>query len=137
MLRFRTPVVRPVLLGVCALAASVLLLSACDTAGCEGGALEVEDVVVGDGVEATTGSTVTVAYTGMLEDGDVFDESASYTAPLSNFIEGFREGVTGMRVGGERRLTIPPEMAYGEAGIAGTIPSCATLVFDVTLLDVE
>jgi peptidylprolyl isomerase len=114
-------------------------LSACDTAGCEGGALLTEDLVVGDGEEATASSTVTVAYTGRLEDGTLFDDATvedPATFDLDGTIQGFRNGIAGMRVGGQRRITIPPEMAYGEEG-NGPVPACATIVFEVTLLDVQ
>ena len=122
-------------------------LSSCDTAGCEGGTLQIEDLEVGDGAEAMVTSTVVVAYVGTFEDGTVFDETEAdmpATFDLSNLIDGFREGIAGndaippMRVGGRRMLTIPPDQAYGESGSAsGAIPPCTTLRFEVTLLDVQ
>ena len=101
------------------------------------------DTVVGTGAEATTGSTVTVNYVGMLPDGSVFDASArhgqSFTFPLGagNVIQGWDRGVVGMKEGGVRRLIIPAQYAYGAAGIPGVIPANATLIFDVELVKVQ
>ena len=99
------------------------------------------DLVVGTGAIAAPGNQVTVAYTGWLHDssrpdakGTQFDSQTSFTFPLGTgqVIRGWDQGVAGMRVGGQRRLVIPPELAYGSAG-RGTIPPNATLVFDITL----
>ena len=103
------------------------------------------DLVVGTGALATPGSTVTVAYTGWLHDssrpdakGTQFDSQTSFSFPLGagQVIRGWDQGVAGMRVGGQRRLVIPPDLAYGSAG-RGTIPPNATLVFDITLNSVR
>lgn len=116
----------------------VLLLAACDTnEACEEGMLQIQEVTVGSGDEASASSTVTAAYEGRLEDGTVFDSNDGALFNLGNTIRGFRDGIAGMREGGERQLTIPPNLAYGEEGIPGTIPGCATLTFDVELLNVQ
>ena len=100
------------------------------------------DIVEGDGAEATTGSTVTVNYTGWLTDNVKFDSSVDsgqpmpFTLGVGQVIPGWDEGVAGMKVGGIRQLVIPAELAYGETG-SGMIPPGATLVFEVELLDVQ
>ncbi len=128
------------------LASSVLLLAllvfavaACDSSDPddEEATVEIETLEEGDGAEATVSSTVTVDYEGRLENGTVFDEGQGVTFALSEVIPGFRRGIVGMRVGGRRRITIPPELAYGSSGRGDVIPPNATLVFDVTLLAVE
>jgi FKBP-type peptidyl-prolyl cis-trans isomerase len=101
------------------------------------------DLVPGEGGEATAGQTVTVHYTGWLLDGPKFDSSRDRNEPFvfplgqSRVIRGWDEGVAGMRVGGQRRLVIPPELGYGDAGAGSLIPPGATLVFDVELLGVR
>ena len=108
------------------------------------------DETIGTGHEAAAGRTVTVHYTGWLYDeskpdhkGKKFDSSHSrrepFTFPLGKgrVIRGWDDGVAGMKVGGRRTLTIPPEYGYGAAGAPGAIPPNATLVFDVELLDVR
>lgn len=104
------------------------------------------DLVVGTGASAAVGNTVTVSYTGWLHDstkpdakGTQFDSSASFSFPLGagRVIRGWDQGVIGMRVGGQRRLVIPPELAYGNTSPGGAIPANATLVFDITLLNVQ
>jgi FKBP-type peptidyl-prolyl cis-trans isomerase FkpA len=101
------------------------------------------DLVVGTGTVAVATSRVTVSYTGWLYDtsrtdgkGTQFDTSSNYTTLLSQVIAGWRQGVPGMRVGGSRRLIIPPELAYGSSG-SGSIPPNATLIFDIGLLAVQ
>jgi FKBP-type peptidyl-prolyl cis-trans isomerase len=103
------------------------------------------DLVVGTGTLAGNGNRVTVSYTGWLHDssrtdakGTQFDSSTSFAFVLGTgaVIQGWDRGVAGMRVGGQRRLVIPPELAYGSRG-SGPIPPNATLVFDVTLLNVQ
>jgi FKBP-type peptidyl-prolyl cis-trans isomerase len=103
--------------------------------------LVIEDVVVGDGAEAKPGGTVTVHYLGVdYETGEEFDSSwsrgQSISFPLGNLIKGWQEGIPGMRVGGRRQLTIPPEKAYGPAG-GGHRLSGKTLVFVIDLLAVK
>jgi peptidylprolyl isomerase len=106
--------------------------------------LVIEDLVEGDGREATTGDSVEVHYVGVAwSTGRQFDASWDRRSPLSftlgqgRVIEGWDRGVTGMRVGGRRRLTIPPELGYGAAGAGGVIRGGETLVFVVDLLGVR
>jgi FKBP-type peptidyl-prolyl cis-trans isomerase FkpA len=105
--------------------------------------LVIEDVKTGDGDVAAAGQDVTVHYTGWLTDGRKFDSSKDrgdpFSFPLGNrrVIAGWDEGVQGMRVGGVRKLTIPPELGYGARGAGGVIPPNATLVFEVELLAVD
>jgi len=104
--------------------------------------MKIEDVVVGSGAEATAGKLITVHYTGRLEDGTVFDSSVGrapfeFVLGAGQVIEGWDKGFDGMKVGGKRTLTIPPEMGYGATGAGGVIPPNATLIFDVELLDVK
>lgn len=105
--------------------------------------LKIEDVVVGKGAEAKSGNLVTVEYTGWLTDGTKFDSSLDsgqpfeFTLGQGKVIQGWDQGVAGMKVGGKRKLTIPPALGYGAQGSGGVIPPNATLVFDVELLAVE
>ena len=102
--------------------------------------LEIEDQIVGDGDEAVAGQTVEVHYTGWLTDGTKFDSSHDRDQTFSfklgggQVIAGWDQGVAGMKIGGSRKLTIPPEMGYGERGAGGVIPPNATLVFKVELI---
>ena len=104
--------------------------------------LIIEDLSVGEGAEAVAGKHVTVHYTGWLTDGTKFDSSLDRNDPFDfplgrgHVIRGWDEGVAGMKVGGRRKLTIPPEMGYGARGAGGVIPPNATLVFEVELLGV-
>lgn len=103
--------------------------------------LKFEDLVEGEGAEAITGQQVKVHYTGWLTDGTRFDSSLDRDDPFSfplgggRVIRGWDEGVQGMKVGGKRKLTIPPQLGYGAAGAGGVIPPNATLVFEVELLE--
>jgi FKBP-type peptidyl-prolyl cis-trans isomerase FkpA len=105
--------------------------------------MEVIDLVVGTGSEATSGKQVTVHYVGTLTDGKKFDASTDRGEPFSfvlgkgQVIRGWDQGVAGMRVGGKRRLTIEPELGYGARGFPPVIPPNATLVFEVELLGVS
>jgi FKBP-type peptidyl-prolyl cis-trans isomerase len=105
--------------------------------------LKIEDVQVGSGPAAQAGDTVTVNYTGWLQDGTEFDSSVGkqpYTFVLGQqqVIPGWDQGLVGMQAGGTRRLTIPPNLAYGTAGAGGgLIPPNATLVFEVELLAIQ
>ena len=105
--------------------------------------LQYQDLAVGDGIEAAAGNAVTVHYTGWLVDGSKFDSSVdsgqpfSFTLGAGEVITGWDEGVAGMRVGGKRKLVIPPGLGYGAAGYPPVIPRNATLVFDVELLEVQ
>jgi len=105
--------------------------------------LRYQDLVVGTGAEATAGRAVSVHYTGWLVDGTKFDSSVDrgrpypFTLGAGDVIRGWDEGVAGMKVGGKRKLTIPPNLAYGPGGRPPVIPPNATLVFDVELLGVN
>ena len=150
-----------------ALASAVLLLVACrpdapgsGAAGSAGGfavelgvdttaltrmpsGLRYQDVAVGSGEEVTAGRTAVVHYTGWLPDGKKFDSSRDRGEPFSfplgagQVIAGWDQGVAGMKVGGRRKLVIPAELGYGEAGAPPDIPPNSTLVFDVELLGVQ
>ena len=104
--------------------------------------LIIEDVNVGEGAVAAVGQKVTVHYTGWLTNGTKFDSSRDRNDPFvfplggGRVIKGWDEGVQGMKVGGKRKLTIPPALGYGARGAGGTIPPNATLVFEVELLGV-
>ena len=135
-------------LGLTALAASAAAFAACgdDNGSSEEGtpttsAVQITDIVVGDGAEATADSTVTVHYTLFLEDGTQVQSSKDtgqpFTSALSGLIPGWQQGIPGMKVGGTRELVIPPELAYGEMGSPPDIPGNATLTFEIELLGVE
>ena len=98
-------------------------------------------LVVGDGAEAVSGETVTVNYRGTLANGKEFDSSYgrgpfSFSLGAGRVIRGWDEGVAGMKVGGKRKLVIPPDLGYGSRGAGGVIPPNATLIFEVELLRV-
>lgn len=104
--------------------------------------LQIEDLKVGDGAEATAGQKVTVHYVGTLTDGKKFDSSRdrgqgfSFKLGAGQVIKGWDRGVAGMKIGGMRKLTIPPDLAYGDRGFPPVIPPGSTLVFEVELLSV-
>ena len=106
--------------------------------------LVIEDIIEGDGKEANDYNKVVVNYTGKLEDGSIFDSSLSpgkepftFTLGVGSVIKGWDMGVKGMKVGGKRKLTIPPELGDGDRGAGNVIPPKATLIFEVELLEVE
>ena len=104
--------------------------------------LNITDLIVGDGAEATAGQRVSVNYRGSLSNGKEFDSSygrGPFSFPLGagQVIKGWDEGVAGMKVGGKRELVIPPELGYGSRGAGGVIPPNATLIFQVELLEVN
>lgn len=102
--------------------------------------LQIEDIAEGSGQEARSGQQVRVHYTGWLLDGKKFDSSKDRGQPFAfklgggQVIRGWDEGVEGMKVGGVRKLTIPPDLGYGARGAGGVIPPGATLLFEVELL---
>lgn len=127
------------------LAATVLFTtigcgSSNDTSG-PSGTLTTEDLVVGTGAVAANGDTLTVNYVGRLQNGAVLEDSYALNRPFTfrlgagQVIRGWDQGIPGMRVGGKRRLTIPPDLAYGSSG-NGPIPPNATIVFDVELMSI-
>jgi FKBP-type peptidyl-prolyl cis-trans isomerase len=105
--------------------------------------LKYVDLVAGTGRQAALGDTASVHYTGWLADGKKFDSSVDRKEPFSfrvgggQVIKGWDEGVHGMKIGGKRKLTIPPQLGYGARGAGGVIPPNATLTFDVELLDLR
>ncbi|MBA8795750.1 peptidylprolyl isomerase [Friedmanniella endophytica] len=106
--------------------------------------LQITDVTVGDGAEATPGSQVSVHYVGVAySTGEEFDASYNRGAPLDfplgagRVIQGWDQGVAGMKVGGRRQLVIPPHLAYGDRGAGGVIKPGETLIFVVDLLGVR
>ena len=105
--------------------------------------LQIEDIKIGEGSEVKKFDIVTVNYTGTLEDGTKFDSSLNpgrtplrFTVGAGQVIKGWDEGLMGMKVGGKRKLTIPPELGYGSRD-NGPIPANSTLIFDIDLLGIE
>jgi len=105
--------------------------------------LQIDDLSPGTGTEATEGRTVSVHYTGTLTNGEKFDSSLDrgrpfeFTLGAGRVIQGWEQGVRGMKVGGKRKLTVPPELGYGARGFPPVIPANATLVFEIELLAVK
>ena len=106
--------------------------------------LIIEDIELGQGSEANEYNKITVNYTGKMEDGSIFDSSLkkgrspfTFTLGVGSVIKGWDLGVKGMKVGGKRKLTIPPELGYGDRGAGSIIPPGAKLVFEIDLLSVE
>ena len=105
--------------------------------------LVIEDIKIGDGQEVEKFNIVTVNYTGLLEDGTKFDSSLNpgrspfrFTVGAGQVIKGWDDGLMGMKVGGKRKLTIPPELGYGSRD-NGPIPANSTLIFEIDLLGIE
>jgi len=105
--------------------------------------LKIEDIKIGTGNAVKSGDTIEMNYLGTLENGTKFDSSYdrgqtfSTQIGVGQVIQGWDKGVPGMKVGGKRKLTIPYQMAYGEAGIPGVIPAKATLIFEVELVSIK
>jgi FKBP-type peptidyl-prolyl cis-trans isomerase len=129
-------------------AAGLTWLLISSTRGVDGGfttttsGLMYKDVKVGTGRQAKAGDTVTVHYTGQLEDGKTFDSSVgkkpiSFPLGKGSVIKGWDEGVSGMKEGGTRKLIIPPQLGYGRDGFEDVIPPNAVLFFEVELLKVK
>jgi len=143
---------RPVRLSHVAIVAMLIACAACAkddsttaTAPTSSSPFTSTDLRVGTGATAVLGSRITVAYTGWLYDttktdgkGTQFDTQTSilFTLQSGSLIQGWVQGIPGMKIGGQRRLIIPPELAYGNNG-SGSIPGNATLIFDITLLNVQ
>ena len=106
-------------------------------------ALQIEDIKVGTGAEAQAGKNVTVHYVGTLTNGQKFDSSRDrgkgfgFRLGAGQVIQGWDQGVAGMKIGGVRKLTIPPELGYGAGGFPPVIPPNSTLIFEVELLEVK
>lgn len=106
-------------------------------------ALQIEDIKVGTGAEAQAGKNVTVHYVGTLTNGQKFDSSRDrgkgfgFRLGAGQVIQGWDQGVAGMKIGGVRKLTVPPELAYGAGGFPPVIPPNSTLIFEVELLEVK
>ena len=103
--------------------------------------LVIEDIKIGEGQGVEKFNIVTVNYTGLLEDGTKFDSSLNpgrtpfrFTVGAGQVIQGWDQGIVGMKIGGKRTLIIPPNLGYGERGAGGVIPPGATLVFEIELL---
>jgi FKBP-type peptidyl-prolyl cis-trans isomerase len=109
----------------------------------DSGKLSIEDIKVGEGREVLAGDTVVMHYKGTLTDGTKFDSSYDRNEPfetrigVGQVIQGWDMGVPGMKIGGKRKLVIPPSLGYGEHGAGGVIPPNATLIFEVELLDIK
>lgn len=123
---------------------------AADTGGGEGenltitgSGLQFQDLKIGSGADVKNGDKVSVHYTGWLQDGKKFDSSVDRNEPFEftvgqgQVIPGWDEGLQGMKVGGKRKLIIPPQLAYGATGAGGVIPPNATLTFEVELLAIK
>lgn len=123
--------------------AIIIFLAVSANRGKQAGTLQSEDLVVGNGPAVKSGDTVSVHYTGWLSDGSKFDSSLDRNQPFEftvgqgRVIQGWDQGLVGMQVGGTRKLTIPPNLAYGEQGSGNVIPPNATLVFEIQLLEIK
>ncbi|HUX74196.1 MAG TPA: FKBP-type peptidyl-prolyl cis-trans isomerase [Steroidobacteraceae bacterium] len=141
---------RSAVLLICGLMAACHGKPPAATAAGAAAALEIHDLRIGTGATVAVGETAVVDYTGWLYDpgaaddkGKEFDSSRGNATPLrfklgaGRVIKGWDVGLQGMKVGGRRRLVIPPQFAYGERGAGGVIPPDATLVFDIDLIAIE
>lgn len=105
--------------------------------------LQITDIQIGTGPAVKSGDTVSIHYSGTLENGKKFDSSYDRSTPFETpigvgyVIKGWDEGVVGMQVGGKRKLVIPPEMGYGSRDIPGVIPANSTLIFEVELIAIK
>ncbi len=105
--------------------------------------LKIEDIKVGNGTEVKSGDTVSINYIGTLTDGTKFDSSYDRKVPfetkigVGQVIKGWDKGVVGMKVGGKRKLTIPPSLGYGAQGAGSKVPPNATLIFEVELMGIK
>lgn len=106
--------------------------------------LKIKDLIVGTGLEAKAGDTISVNYVGALENGTVFDASAKHGGPatfqigVGQLIKGWDIGIPGMKIGGKRKLIVPPSLGYGSQNVGnGAIPPNSTLVFEVELLEIQ
>ena len=105
--------------------------------------LQYQDITIGTGQEAKSDDTVSVHYTGTLEDGTKFDSSRDRNQPFDvtigagSVIQGWDEGLVGMRVGGTRKLIVPPDLAYGSQAVGDLIPANSTLIFEIELLSIK
>ncbi len=125
---------------------TLIALAGCSKGGKEtttASGLKYTEIKEGSGTTATNGKKVMVHYVGTLENGKVFDSSTDKNQPLSftlgsgEMIQGLDEGILNMKVGGRRKLVIPPNLAWGSDGAQGVIPPNATVIFDIELLDVK
>jgi FKBP-type peptidyl-prolyl cis-trans isomerase len=122
------------LLGFASLAFITLLVPACGSTSPSDGTLTVEDLVVGTGGTVVAGDTVTVTYVGTFTNGTQFDAGTfTFRVGAGAVIKGWDQGLVGMRVGGKRRLTVPPNLGYGSQA-NGPIPANSTLKFDIVLV---
>jgi FKBP-type peptidyl-prolyl cis-trans isomerase len=122
------------LLGLASLALIALLVPACGSTSPSDGTLTIEDLVVGTGGTVVTGDTVTVTYVGTFTNGTQFDAGTfTFRVGAGAVIKGWDQGLVGMRVGGKRRLTVPPNLGYGSQA-NGPIPANSTLKFDIVLV---
>jgi FKBP-type peptidyl-prolyl cis-trans isomerase len=105
--------------------------------------IKIEIIKEGEGEAVKSGDQITVNYVGTLEDGTVFDSSIErgqpfpFTVGMNSVIQGWEIGVLGMKVGETRKLTIPPQLAYGERGVSGVIPPNSSLIFEISLLKIN
>ena len=105
--------------------------------------LKIEDLRIGTGSAVKEGDTVVIHYEGKLSNGQVFDSSYKRNAPfeteigVGRVIEGWDKGLLGMKIGGKRKLTIPPNLGYGEKGVPNVIPPNANLLFELELIDIK